>query len=263
MDFQRSYIVDSYIKAEDPSNFNEVSHRDCHSGRQTRRPDLPPDGTQAPPRANNHYYFGLCLRQDRHLHDMEDFPSVTNVADILVVGERCFDIRASAPARCARPTSEEYIAASTSNVIDSEAQLCRSNDISPHHLLILARRWSSIPPHHAKRPVDRLSVSPRLIATVLQRVTCFFFPSIPSCQTNGTPGNCIFLRYIHPFMLLDFRTLTEIFRFRAASQSGNLRTLFDNTLTTANTLASRTLYSNRFLLTASTACVALRPSGLG
>lgn len=29
-------------------------------------------------------------RTDR-LHDMEDFLSVTNVADILVVGEKCFD----------------------------------------------------------------------------------------------------------------------------------------------------------------------------
>ena len=48
------------------------------------------------------------------------------------------------------------------------AKPCLSGDMSLHHLLIV-QRWCSVPPSHAQGPVDRLSMSPRLITTVLQR----------------------------------------------------------------------------------------------
>ena len=82
---------DSYIKAEDPSNFAEVieiaSRADKHDdlvrylqmARKTlREPKIDTELAHA------------YAKTDR-LHDMEDFLSMTNVADILEVGEKCFN----------------------------------------------------------------------------------------------------------------------------------------------------------------------------
>jgi clathrin heavy chain len=85
------FIADSYIKAEDPSNFNEVieiatradKHEDLVRYLQMARKSL------REPKIDTELAHAYA-KTDR-LHDMEDFLSVTNVADILVVGEKCFE----------------------------------------------------------------------------------------------------------------------------------------------------------------------------
>ncbi|KAF9078161.1 hypothetical protein BDP27DRAFT_1253219 [Rhodocollybia butyracea] len=84
--------IDSYIKAEDPSNFAEVieisdragKHDDLVRYLQMSRKSL------REPKIDTELAFAYA-RTDR-LHDMEDFLGMTNVADILEVGERCFDV---------------------------------------------------------------------------------------------------------------------------------------------------------------------------
>ncbi|KAH7873015.1 uncharacterized protein C8R40DRAFT_1161946 [Lentinula edodes] len=84
--------IDSYIKAEDPSNFIEVieiadragKHDDLVRYLQMARKSL------REPKIDTELAFAYA-RTDR-LHDMEDFLSMTNVADILEVGERCFEV---------------------------------------------------------------------------------------------------------------------------------------------------------------------------
>ncbi|KLO17941.1 clathrin heavy chain [Schizopora paradoxa] len=83
--------IDSYIKAEDPSNYAEVIElatradkyddlvRFLQMARKTlREPKIDTELAHA------------YAKTDR-LHDMEDFLSMTNVADILEVGEKCFN----------------------------------------------------------------------------------------------------------------------------------------------------------------------------
>jgi clathrin heavy chain len=84
--------IDSYIKAEDPSNFAEVieisdragKHDDLVRYLQMARKSL------REPKIDTELAFAYA-RTDR-LHDMEDFLGMTNVADILEVGERCFEV---------------------------------------------------------------------------------------------------------------------------------------------------------------------------
>jgi clathrin heavy chain len=84
-------MIDSYIKAGDPSNFNEVieiatradKHEDLVRYLQMARKSL------REPKIDTELAHAYA-KTDR-LHDMEDFLSVTNVADVLVVGEKCFD----------------------------------------------------------------------------------------------------------------------------------------------------------------------------
>ncbi|KAG8220859.1 hypothetical protein J3R82DRAFT_2354 [Butyriboletus roseoflavus] len=83
--------IDSYIKAEDPSNFAEVVEISSRAGKhddlvrflQMARKHL------REPRIDSELAYAYA-KTDR-LHDMEDFLSMTNVADILVVGEKCFE----------------------------------------------------------------------------------------------------------------------------------------------------------------------------
>ncbi|KAL9713749.1 Clathrin heavy chain [Leucoagaricus gongylophorus] len=83
--------VDSYIKAEDPSNFAEVieiaNHADKHDDlvrylQMARK-------TLREPKIDTELAYAYA-KTDR-LHDMEDFLGMTNVADILEVGEKCFE----------------------------------------------------------------------------------------------------------------------------------------------------------------------------
>ena len=84
-------MTDSYIKAGDPSNFNEVieiatradKHEDLVRYLQMARKSL------REPKIDTELAYAYA-KTDR-LHDMEDFLSVTNVADVLVVGEKCFE----------------------------------------------------------------------------------------------------------------------------------------------------------------------------
>ncbi|EPQ56784.1 hypothetical protein GLOTRDRAFT_21533, partial [Gloeophyllum trabeum ATCC 11539] len=83
--------IDSYIKAEDPSNFAEVIEIASHAGKyddlvrylQMARKSL------REPKIDTELAYAYA-KTDR-LHDMEDFLAMTNVADILEVGEKCFE----------------------------------------------------------------------------------------------------------------------------------------------------------------------------
>ncbi|KAF8661339.1 hypothetical protein AX16_001434 [Volvariella volvacea WC 439] len=83
--------IDSYIKAGDPTNFAEVieisnragKHDDLVRFLQMARKTL------REPRIDTELAYAYA-KTDR-LHDMEDFLGMTNVADILEVGEKCFE----------------------------------------------------------------------------------------------------------------------------------------------------------------------------
>lgn len=82
--------IDSYIKAEDPSNFAEVieianragKHDDLVRFLQMARK------TAREPKIDTELAYAYA-KTDR-LHDMEEFLGMTNVADVLQVGEKCF-----------------------------------------------------------------------------------------------------------------------------------------------------------------------------
>ncbi|KAF8159760.1 hypothetical protein B0H34DRAFT_858496 [Crassisporium funariophilum] len=83
--------VESYIKAQDPSNFAEVIEIANHAGKhdelvkylQMARKTL------REPKIDTELAYAYA-KTDR-LHDMEDFLGMTNVADVLEVGEKCFE----------------------------------------------------------------------------------------------------------------------------------------------------------------------------
>ncbi|KAG8907666.1 hypothetical protein FRB99_002744 [Tulasnella sp. 403] len=83
--------IDSYIKAEDPSNFLEVIELSNRAGKhddlvrflQMARKSL------REPKIDTELAYAYA-KTDR-LHDMEDFLAMTNVADVLEVGEKCFN----------------------------------------------------------------------------------------------------------------------------------------------------------------------------
>jgi clathrin heavy chain len=91
-DFLLTYLLlDSYIKAADPSNFAEVIEISSHAGKhddlihflRTARKSL------REPKIDTELAY-VYTNADR-LHDMEDFLGMTNIADILVVEEKCFE----------------------------------------------------------------------------------------------------------------------------------------------------------------------------
>ena len=83
--------IESYIKAQDPSNFAEVIEISNRAGKhdelvkylQMARKTL------REPKIDTELAYAYA-KTDR-LHDMEDFLGMTNVADILEVGEKCFE----------------------------------------------------------------------------------------------------------------------------------------------------------------------------
>jgi clathrin heavy chain len=84
-------LADSYIKAEDPANFAEVIEI---SNRAGKHDDLVRFLQMArksfrEPRIDTELAYAYA-KTDR-LHNMEDFLSMTNIADILEVGEKCFE----------------------------------------------------------------------------------------------------------------------------------------------------------------------------
>jgi clathrin heavy chain len=83
--------IDSYIKAEDPSNFREVIEL---SNRAGKHDDLVrylqmARKTAREPEIDTELAYAYA-KTDR-LSDMEEFLAMTNVADVLKVGEKCFD----------------------------------------------------------------------------------------------------------------------------------------------------------------------------
>ncbi|KIJ55342.1 hypothetical protein M422DRAFT_219983 [Sphaerobolus stellatus SS14] len=82
--------IESYIKAEDPSNFVEVIEIANQAGKHDElvRYLQMARKTLREPQVDTELAYAYA-KTDR-LHDMEDFLGMTNVADILVVGEKCF-----------------------------------------------------------------------------------------------------------------------------------------------------------------------------
>ncbi|KZO92891.1 clathrin heavy chain [Calocera viscosa TUFC12733] len=83
--------IDSYIKANDPSNYAEVIEIANRAGKQD---DLVrflqmARKTLREPMIDTELAYAYA-KTDR-LHDMEEFLGMTNVADILQVGEKCFE----------------------------------------------------------------------------------------------------------------------------------------------------------------------------
>ena len=87
-------MADPYIKAEDPANFAEVIEISNRAGKHMLHDDLVRFLQMArklfsEPRIDTEFAYAYA-KTDR-LHDKEDFLSMTNVADILKVGEKCFE----------------------------------------------------------------------------------------------------------------------------------------------------------------------------
>ncbi|GBE77219.1 hypothetical protein SCP_0100910 [Sparassis crispa] len=83
--------IDSYIKAEDPSNYAKVIEIASHAGKHddlTKYLQMARK-TLREPKIDTELAYAYA-KTDR-LHDMEDFLAMTNVADILEVGEKCFE----------------------------------------------------------------------------------------------------------------------------------------------------------------------------
>lgn len=83
--------MDSYVRAEDPSNFEEVIEIAERAGREEeliRYLQMARKLTREP-KIDTEYAY--CLAKAHRLSDMEEFLSMTNVADVLHVGEKCFD----------------------------------------------------------------------------------------------------------------------------------------------------------------------------
>jgi clathrin heavy chain len=83
--------IDSYIKAQDPANFAEVIELANAAGKNddlVRFLQMARKHTREP-KIDTELAYSYA-KTDR-LHDMEEFLGTTNVADVLVVGEKCFD----------------------------------------------------------------------------------------------------------------------------------------------------------------------------
>lgn len=83
--------IDSYVKAEDPSNYAEVIEIAEHAGREEEliRYLQMARKKAREPQIDTEYAY--CLAKANRLADMEEFLGMTNVADILAVGEKCFN----------------------------------------------------------------------------------------------------------------------------------------------------------------------------
>jgi clathrin heavy chain len=99
-------LADSYIKAEHPANFAEVieisnlagKHDDLVRFLQMARKPL------REPRIDTDLAYAYA-KTDR-LHNMEDFLSMTNVADILEVGENASRTSFTKLPNCSSPASQ-------------------------------------------------------------------------------------------------------------------------------------------------------------
>ena len=80
--------VDSYIKAEDPLNFPEVLRTMLASTMILFGSSKWPARLREP-KADTELAYAYV--KTNRLHDMEDFLNMTNIADILEVGEKCFE----------------------------------------------------------------------------------------------------------------------------------------------------------------------------
>lgn len=83
--------IDSYVKAEDPSNYAEVIEIAEHAGREEELIRFLQMARKKAREPLIDTEYAYCLAKANRLADMEDFLGMTNVADILQVGEKCFN----------------------------------------------------------------------------------------------------------------------------------------------------------------------------
>jgi clathrin heavy chain len=91
-DFLLTYfLLDSYIKAADPSNFAKVIKISSHAGKHDDPARFLRTACKSlcEPKIDTELAYAYA-KTDR-LHDMEDFLGMTNSADILVIEEKCFE----------------------------------------------------------------------------------------------------------------------------------------------------------------------------
>ena len=115
-------MTDSYIKAEDPSNYAEVIET---AGRADNYDDLVRYLQMArkslrEPAIDTELAFAYA-RTDR-LHDMEEFLSMTNVADQLTAGEKAFDAELYDAARLLFSSISNYARLATTLIYLGENQ---------------------------------------------------------------------------------------------------------------------------------------------
>ncbi|WFD29954.1 Clathrin heavy chain [Malassezia sp. CBS 17886] len=82
--------IDSYVRAEDPSNFEEVIEIAERSGREEELIRFLQMARRKAREPKIDTEYAYCLAKANRLADMEEFLSMTNVADVLTVGEKCF-----------------------------------------------------------------------------------------------------------------------------------------------------------------------------
>ncbi|WFD00087.1 Clathrin heavy chain [Malassezia yamatoensis] len=82
--------IDSYVRAEDPSNFEEVIELAERSGREEELIRFLQMARKKAREPKIDTEYAYCLAKANRLADMEEFLAMTNVADILTVGEKCF-----------------------------------------------------------------------------------------------------------------------------------------------------------------------------
>ncbi|KAJ1034690.1 hypothetical protein NDA13_000947 [Ustilago tritici] len=83
--------IDSYVKAEDPSNYEEVIEIAEHAGREEELIRFLQMARKKAREPKIDTEYAYCLAKANRLGDMEEFLAMTNVADILSVGEKCFN----------------------------------------------------------------------------------------------------------------------------------------------------------------------------
>ncbi|CEH18551.1 clathrin heavy chain [Ceraceosorus bombacis] len=83
--------IDSYVKAEDPSNYAEVIEIAEHAGREEELIRFLQMARKKAREPQIDTEYAYCLAKANRLGDMEEFLGMTNVADIMSVGEKCFN----------------------------------------------------------------------------------------------------------------------------------------------------------------------------
>ena len=83
--------IDSYVKAEDPSNFAEVIEIAERAGREEELVRFLQMARKKAREPLIDTEYAYCLAKANRLSDMEEFLGMTNVADVLNVGEKCFN----------------------------------------------------------------------------------------------------------------------------------------------------------------------------
>jgi clathrin heavy chain len=85
------FFADSYIKAEDLANFAKVTEISNHGGKHDDLVHFLQMARKSLQELKIDTELAYAYAKTNRLHGMEDFLSMTNVADILEVREKCFE----------------------------------------------------------------------------------------------------------------------------------------------------------------------------